>query len=51
MTPVNIKGGDNDTIITFTLELKSLRDFSYKILCFKTLMITKILILDMIAGT
>ena len=27
MTPVKIKGGDNDTIITFTLELKSLRDF------------------------
>lgn len=28
MTPVKIKGGDNDTIITFTLELKSLREFA-----------------------
>lgn len=27
MTPVKIKGGDNDTIITFTVDIKSLRDF------------------------
>lgn len=27
MTPVKIKGGDNDTIITFTLDIRSLRDF------------------------
>ena len=27
MTPVKIKGGNNDTIITFTVDIKSLRDF------------------------
>lgn len=27
MTPVKIKGGENDTIITFTLDIKSLREF------------------------
>ena len=27
MTPVKIKGGDNDTIITFTIDVKSLRNF------------------------
>lgn len=27
MTPVKIKGGDNDTIISFTVDIKSLRDF------------------------
>lgn len=27
MTPVKIKGGENDTLITFTLDIKSLRDF------------------------
>lgn len=27
MSPVKIKGGENDTIITYTLDIKSLRDF------------------------
>ena len=27
MTPVRIKGGDNDIIITFNLDIKVLRDF------------------------
>ena len=27
MTPVKIKGGDNDTIITFTVDITKLREF------------------------